>query len=151
MALKADLNDYMVGWQDLCFKNTPTVPQLKRAWQENRFAMVVYLCGLKKGMEDAYEAIRDVWINKVVKASDYEIGHDQAEGQWFVNKLQDEGVWLYKDQIPTAYRPGMEYWNKGKLWEGIYLAGVRRGWIIVRGYIFERFKQSWVQDHGFPE
>ncbi|MDD5531259.1 MAG: hypothetical protein PHC52_00550 [Syntrophales bacterium] len=149
MALKSDLNGIMLGWQDKCFKGTPTVPQIKRAWSENRFAMVVYLAGLKKGMEAAYEAIRAVWAD--VQKGDYEIGHDQAEGRWYVNRLQDEGIWAFQDSIPTVSRPAVEYWNKGRLWEGIYLAGVRRGWIIVRDYLFQGFTQVWVENHGFPD
>jgi len=153
MGLNADLTGYMLTWQDRVFKGTPTVPQLKRAWQAKQFAWVVYLAGLKKGMDDAYNGIRKVWIDGVAKAGDYEVGTGgKQEGIWFVQVLQEQGIWQYKGQIPKSIRIATDYWNVGKLWEAIYLAGVRRGWIMVYEIlIHQTFQQSWRPDLGFPE
>ncbi|MDD5531260.1 MAG: hypothetical protein PHC52_00555 [Syntrophales bacterium] len=149
MGLHPNFNEYMLAWERDAIKGTPTVSQIKQAWVENRFAMVVYLAGLKRGMSDGYDAVKAYWDGKLRESKTY--GPAEADGTWYLNELQNQSWWAFKDSIPTSLRPATEYWNKGKLWEGLYLAGVRRGWMTIREYIFKNFQQRWVQNNGFPD
>lgn len=149
MGLHSNFNDFMLAWERSAIKGTPTISQIKQAWVENRFAMVVYLCGLKKGMGDAYDSVKTHWAARLQESKTY--GPSEADGTWFLNALQQQTWWASKDSIPTNMRPAVEYWNKGKLWEGLYLAGVRRGWMTIRDYLFGSFQQRWVQNLGFPD
>lgn len=153
MALKEDLHARMVHWEGEVLKAIPNVNDVKRYWAEEKYLMVPYIVGLKVGMAKCYDSIRHVWIDGVVKGGDYIVGSaGKSDGIWFVNALQTGSVWKDKTMIPTEIRISKEYWNKGKLWEGAYLSGIRQGWYETWAKIFNvAFPGvNWVQNHGFP-
>jgi hypothetical protein len=156
MALKEDLQARMVGWENDVLATIPNVNDVKRYWAEEKYLMVPYIAGLKKGMEDCYAAIKHIWIDKVAKGGDYIVGSaGKADGIWFVNFLQTGSVWdeAKKKMIPSELRISKEYWNKGQLWEGAYLSGIRQGWYEIWAKIFSVAFPGvdWVQNQGFPQ
>jgi len=149
MGLVADLNNKMIEWESNVFKTTPTVPDIKRAWADKQYAMCVYLVGLKKGMDAAYKSVRKVWDFHLQLG--WDVGQNKEEGIAFFNAIQ-EGSWLKdKNLIPKHTRVASEFWNQGKILEGLYLAGIRRGWIQSREIFWTPWVGlKWIQDKGFP-
>jgi len=141
----------MLAWEGSVFNNTPTVPDLKRAWTEKKYAMCVYLAGLKVGMDAAYKSVRLAWDDFGKFPQEY--GRNNQEIIYIFNFIQDNSWWLHKDKIPKHTRVASEFWNKGEILEGLYLAGIRRGWILVREFYFTAFTalKKLVQDKGFPQ